>query len=202
MSHITAGCRCGHRSAGDPSTVVKEMQAHFLTAHDRAVPAETILARSEQLAPATQSTSADAPSSPGGVLTSRVVLGRLVGVLGRQAKNPTVASLAGILSEQLTGAAGRTSPPDQAPQVTPASHQALPVQVTPPAQSAAGPPADAEAQAEARHQLNLARVKEIAMAQAEAQAAVQQRQREQSLGLQGMQAGINTAHQARMGIGH
>ena len=30
MNHITAGCRCGHRSAGDPTTVVKEMQAHFL----------------------------------------------------------------------------------------------------------------------------------------------------------------------------
>ena len=130
------------------------------------------------------------------------MLGRLVGVLGRQAKNPTVASLAGLLSEQLTGAAGRITPAEQPPPVTSALRRESPDQVTAPAQSVAAPPTDAEAQDEAAHQLRIARAKEIATAQAEAQAAVQQRQREQSLGLQGMQAGLNAAHQARMGIGH
>jgi hypothetical protein len=215
MTNVQVACRCGHKAVGNRGEVVRQMQRHFASAHGRRVEAESILASasaSAVVADAPHATAqppgANRASYPVGEVPpadparaparlSELVLRRVVGALGSHTAHPVVASLAGLLHQQLEQGERPASPATHAGAAVPSSPdrgQAAGASRPTVTTSEGAPSNDAAARREAA--LSLAR--EVA----EMQAAVQQQQRERSLGLQGMAAGINAMHQARMGIGH
>ena len=197
-------CKCGFQAVGGRQAVVSEMQTHLATAHGRKVEAETILAKSVQLDQPTQNRSPhSAPALVEEGTSSRLMLRRLTEAIGRQTKHPIMASLATLLSEHLEP----TSLQPRAESVRRETPKPVNARITDPSQNVSNrqKPTEANPRAAAPGQDNVEATRKAALSlareTAEEQAKVRMKTQERSLGLSGMEAGLNAMHQLRMGIG-